>query len=90
MPSPKPTGGFAGDHSSFPETRDCGASCQDCDEVDFTPYLEDTKSMEPDMFSDRSNCVCLIMHDADFWESVSYDGSGDYFEFLLNLTPWDF
>ena len=85
VPAPKPTGA-AGDHSSFTETRDCAASCSDCDEVDFTPYLDNPAAIEPDMFSDRSNCVCVIMHDAD----MKYRFDGDYIgENQLNLTPYD-
>ena len=82
VPAPKPTGA-AGDHSSFTETRDCAASCSDCDEVDFTPYLDNPAAIEPDMFSDRSNCVCVIIHDAHWlW--------GDYYsQNTLNFTPYD-
>ena len=84
VPAPKPTGA-AGDHSSFTETRDCAASCSDCDEVDFTPYLDNPAAIEPDMFSDRSNCVCVIMHDAD----MGYKFDGDYGANQLYLTPYD-
>ena len=91
-PSLKPTGAL-GDHSSFTQTRDCFASCRDCDEVEFTPYetfVQYGNKIPSDLFSDRTKCVCLHIDDT----IVDYEENEyAWFEYLeddvLRLTPYD-
>ena len=81
--APKPTGA-AGDHSSFTETRDCATSCADCDEVDFSTYSPPMIA-NGDALYGRSNCVCVIIHDADWYDYMD----GYSMMSMLQFTPYD-
>ena len=90
----KPTGAL-GDHSSFTQTRDCAASCRDCDEVDFSPYVQGDVAIPADIFSGRTNCVCV--HIDDTWvtgtdgelEQLDYSWFDHLEDDTLQFTPYD-
>ena len=54
MSAPTPSA----DHSAFTQTRDCAASCADCDEIDFPAYVAEN-AVESHMFDGRPKCVCV-------------------------------
>ena len=83
VPSPKPTEA-SGDHSSFTQTKDCATSCADCDELDFSTYSPPMIA-NGDAIYGRSNCVCVIIHDADWYDYMDLSSmSSD-----LHFTPYD-